>query len=50
MKKGNRSGMPKTKNDNNYKHDVTDKGLVIENNKIVRTTNPDTIQKLGENT
>lgn len=38
MKKGNRSGMPKTKNDSNYKHDVTDKGLMIENNKIVRTT------------
>lgn len=38
MKKGNRTGMPKAKDDNNYKHDVTDKGLVIENNKIIKTT------------
>lgn len=30
--------MPRKKNDLNYKHDVSDKSLVIESGKIVKTT------------
>lgn len=30
--------MPRVKNDLNYKHDVSDKSLVIESGKIVKTT------------